>query len=246
MDLNEQEASILRQKVEDLEKQNAEAKKQIKELQDKLHTDGGGSSSGISRFRNTWSTSDNGTTMERRLKAVTEELQQMKKNLEEKDKQSSALKLKTSNEKEMNDLRMKILSLETENKRLQGVSGKMSNNNGSGFLLNSESNNKLKETLKQVELERDRFENRLKFLQQETDEKLPPRKTIRITDLTPKNQLKKWVEELETEIGDMRTIVLKTGAHEMNQLLTDKKLLTEEMDKIRKQMTQTENELRKY
>lgn len=224
--------------MEDLEKQNAEAKKQLKELQEKLHPSNGSGVAG-NRFRNTWLSSDSST--ERRLKTLNEELQQMKKSLDEKDKLLESYKLKSASEKEMNELRLKILTLETENKRLQGSSGKTI---GIG-LSNSEAMNKLKENLKQMEAERDRFESRLKFVLQEAEEKLPPRKSIRVTDLTPKNQLKKWVEELETEISDMRTIVMKSGAHQINELLADKKSLSDEVDKYRKQLTQTENELRK-
>lgn len=255
MELNEQEASILRHKVEELEKQNSESKKQVRELQDKLTA-----SSGQRTALSSWGTS----ASDKRLKALSDELETLRKNIAEKDKQIERLQNAAAAqtgantkrqvdllEQEASALRSKITALETENDRIQKENKRLqlqalrkqssTEKNGNAAELV-----KLKENLASLEEEKNNLETKLKRILQEAEEKLPPRTTVRITDLTPKNQLKKWVEELDNEISEMRAIVLSSGAHTIKSLENEKVTLEDELKDYKTKLTQAETELRKY
>ncbi|KAI8119260.1 Protein SOGA3 [Lucilia cuprina] len=254
LELNEQEASILRHKVEELEKQNSESKKQVRELQDKLTTS--------ADKRNTLGSWGNNAS-EKRLKALNDELEQLRKNISEKDKhierlQAAAAAQTGANakrqldmvEQEATALRSKVTALEAENERVQKevkrlqlqALRKQSSTEKNG---NTVELAKLKENLASVEEERNNLQDKLKRIFQEAEEKLPPRTIVRITDLTPKNQLKKWVEELDDEISEMRAIVAKTGAHTIKSLESEKKTLEEELREYKTKLTQAETDLQK-
>lgn len=255
LELNEQEASILRQKVEDLEKQNLESKKQVRELQDKLAT----TADKKSPF------SSVGTASDKKLRALNDELEQLRKSIADKDKQIEKLQLSSSSssqsglnakrqldmiEQEAEVLRSKIASLESENervqkenKRLQLLSLKKSSSTENGSLGEL---TKLKQSLAAVEEERDNLQTKLKRILQEGNAKLPPRVEIRVTDLTPKNQLKKWIEELDDEITEMRALMANSGAHTLKTLQSEKKSLEEELNKFKTKLSQAEADLREY
>ncbi|XP_037828813.1 nucleoporin nup211 isoform X3 [Lucilia sericata] len=254
LELNEQEASILRHKVEELEKQNSESKKQVRELQDKLTTS--------ADKRNTLGSWGNNAS-EKRLKALNDELEQLRKNISEKDKHIERLQAAASAqtganakrqlemvEQEATALRSKVAALEAENERVQKevkrlqlqALRKQSSTEKNG---NTAELAKLKENLASVEEERNNLQDKLKRIFQEAEEKLPPRTTVRITDLTPKNQLKKWVEELDDEISEMRAIVANTGAHTIKSLESEKKSLEEELREYKNKLTQAETDLQK-
>ncbi|XP_065355494.1 golgin subfamily A member 4 isoform X2 [Calliphora vicina] len=254
LELNEQEASILRHKVEELEKQNSESKKQVRELQDKLSTS--------ADKRNTLGSWGNNSS-EKRLKALNDELEQLRKSISEKDKHIERLQAAASAQTGANSkrqlemveqeaivLRSKITALETENERVQKevkrlqlqALRKQSSTEKNG---NTQELAKLKETLTSVEEERDVLQTKLKRILQEANEKLPPRTTVRITDLTPKNQLKKWVEELDDEISEMRAIVANSGAHTVKALEGEKKSLENELREYKTKLNQAETDLQK-
>lgn len=255
LELNEQEASILRQKVEDLERQNLESKKQVRELQDKLAT----TADKKSPF------SSVGTASDKKLRALNDELEQLRKSIADKDKQIEKLQLSSSSssqsglnakrqldmiEQEAEVLRSKIASLESENervqkenKRLQLLSLKKSSSTENGSLGEL---TKLKQSLAAVEEERDNLQTKLKRILQEGNAKLPPRVEIRVTDLTPKNQLKKWIEELDDEITEMRALMANSGAHTLKTLQSEKKSLEEELNKFKTKLSQAEADLREY
>ncbi|XP_058984369.1 myosin-9 isoform X4 [Musca domestica] len=250
LELNEQEASILRQKVEDLEKQNTEAKKQVRELQEKLAASPTDKKSGFLSASN---------SSDKKLKALNDELETLRKSLAEKDKQIERLQSSSSSqsnfnvkrqldmvEQEATVLRSKITALEAENeriqkenKRLQLLSLKKSPSTDSGELA------KLKQALAAVEEQKNGLETKLKRILQETETKLPPRLEIRVTDLTPKNQLKKWVEELDDEITELRALVANSSALSLKNLQAEKKSLEDELSKYKAKLTQVENDLQK-
>ncbi|XP_068140797.1 LOW QUALITY PROTEIN: myosin heavy chain, cardiac muscle isoform [Drosophila tropicalis] len=214
LELNEQEASILRLKVEDLEKENAESKKYVRELQAKLSTNGNAKPSLLS-FGTSSSAAD------KKVKLLNDELSQLKKTLQEREKTLESMK----------DQLTKISTLEAENKRLQSK--------GDGDAI------KLKESLSLVQKERDELTARLKRMQLEAESKLPARTAKRVSDLTPKSHLKKWVEELEDEIGELRIMLSSTGTDQVKALQTAKNTLEEELQKYKQKLTLAEGDVQR-
>ncbi|EDW78005.2 uncharacterized protein Dwil_GK24249 [Drosophila willistoni] len=214
LELNEQEASILRLKVEDLEKENVESKKYVRELQAKLSSNGNAKPSLLS-FGTSSSAAD------KKVKLLNDELSQLKKTLQEREKTLESMK----------DQLTKISTLEAENKRLQSK--------GDGDAI------KLKESLSLVQKERDELTARLKRMQLEAESKLPARTAKRVSDLTPKSHLKKWVEELEDEIGELRIMLSSTGTDQVKALQTAKNSLEEELQKYKQKLTLAEGDVQR-
>ncbi|ALC38643.1 CG18304 [Drosophila busckii] len=215
LELNEQEASILRLKVEDLEKENAESKKYVRELQAKLRQDNSnGSKSSLLSF---------GNAAEKKLK---EELAQLQKKMQENE-----TKLTTENEK-----------LIKENKRLQLQTLRR----GSSIEKTNEAElTKLKDTLAVAQRERDELTARVKRMQLEAENQLPARTPKRVNDLTPKSHLKKWVEELEDEISEMRVLIGSSGAQQLKSLQSEKSNLEEELAKNKQKLTLAEGDVQR-
>ncbi|KAH8238782.1 hypothetical protein KR038_000229 [Drosophila bunnanda] len=229
LELNEQEASILRLKVEDLEKENAESKKYVRELQTKLRQD---TSSGSKSSLISFGTSS--SAAEKKLKTLNDELSLLRKELQEKEQAAESLKdqlgrlstLETENDK-----------LTKENKRLLALR-KASEKNG-------EVDPKMKESLALAQRERDELTARLKRMQLEADAKLPARTAKRVNDLTPKSHLKKWVEELEDEISEMRVMLSSTGTDQLKALQTAKGSLEEEVLKYKQKLALAEGDVQR-
>ncbi|KAL9923695.1 putative leucine-rich repeat-containing protein DDB_G0290503 isoform X2 [Glossina fuscipes] len=243
LELNEQEASILRQKVEELEKENSQVKNHIRELQDHLRSDIAADK------RTSFASFASFGTSEKRLKSLNEELDKLKKSLKEKDIQIGRLQASQASQ-DVKTISSKLSSLEGENERLQKEvkclqlqalrsSSSLEKVNNSAELAT------LKDTLNKAEGERDILRTKLKRILQEAEEKLPPKTAIRITDLTPKNQLKKWLEELGEENNEMRAIVLKSDAQLVQKLVSEKKSMEEDLNKYKEKLKQIENELLK-
>lgn len=266
LELNEQEAAILRQRVDDLEKENRETKKHVRELQEKVYqTD---KKSSLLSFN---STPENAA--DKKLKALTEELVQLRKSLSDRDRTierlQSEIAAKTGSalpqdinvdvkrqlklvEQEAAVLRTKISTLESENEKLLKDNKRMQlqmlrkstslDKNG----LSGEELTKLKESLEKIERERNELEDKLKCMLQQAEEKLPARTPKRVTDLTPKNHLKKWVEELEDEIREMRVIVLNSGGDKIKALETEKTALQEQLQKAKQQLSVAEGDIGEF
>ncbi|KAH8279795.1 hypothetical protein KR054_005932 [Drosophila jambulina] len=231
LELNEQEASILRLKVEDLEKENAESKKYVRELQAKLRQDTS-SSSGSKSSLISFGTSS--SAAEKKLKTLNEELSQLRKALQEKEQAAESLKDQLSR---LSPLETENEKLAKENKRLLALR-KASEKNG-------EVDAKMKESLAAAQRERDELTARLKRMQLEADAKLPARTAKRVNDLTPKSHLKKWVEELEDEISEMRVMLSSTGTDQLKALQTAKSSLEEEVQKYKQKLTLAEGDVQR-
>ncbi|XP_011190177.2 myosin-11 isoform X4 [Zeugodacus cucurbitae] len=266
LELNEQEAAILRQRVDDLEKENRETKKHVRELQEKVHqVESGDKKSSLLSFNSTPI-----NAADKKLKALTEELMQLRKSLSDKDRTierlQSEIAAKTGSalpqdanvdakrqlklvEQEAAVLRTKISTLESENEKLLKDNKRMQlqalrkstsqDKNGA----NGEELTKLKESLEKIERERNELDGKLKLILQEAEEKLPARTPKRVTDLTPKNHLKKWVEELEDEIREMRVIVLNSGGDKVKTLETEKTSLEEQLQKSKQRLSVAESDI---
>ncbi|XP_053961519.1 myosin-9 isoform X5 [Anastrepha ludens] len=268
LELNEQEASILRQRVDDLERENRETKKHVRELQEKVHQAEVGEKRSSSSLLTFNSTSTNAS--DKKLKALNEELIQLRKSLSDKDRTIERLQAefctKTGStlpqdanidtkrqlklvEQEASVLRTKITTLESENEKLLKDNKRMQlqalrktsslEKNGT----NSEELTKLKESFESMERERNELDGKLKRILLEAEEKLPVRTPKRVTDLTPKNHLKKWVEELEDEIREMRVIVLNSGGEKLKTLETEKTALEEQLQKAKQRLSVAEGDI---
>ncbi|XP_070070984.1 myosin heavy chain, cardiac muscle isoform isoform X1 [Drosophila takahashii] len=230
LELNEQEASILRLKVEDLEKENAESKKYVKELQAKLRQDS--SSNGSKSSLLSFGTSS--SAAEKKLKTLNEELVQLRRTLVEKEQAVDSLKDQLS---KLDTLEAENDKLAKENKRLMALR-KASEKNG-------EVDQKMKESLALAQRERDELTARLKRMQLEAEAKLPPRTAKRVNDLTPKSHLKKWVEELEDEIGEMRVMLSSCGTDQLKALQAAKGTLEEDLRKCKQKLSLAEGDVQR-
>ncbi|EDW03674.1 GH11364 [Drosophila grimshawi] len=234
LELNEQEASILRLKVEELEKENAESKKYVRELQTKLRQDNSnGSKSSLLSF------GSSSSVAEKKLKTLNDELTQMRKSLQDKEQSMDTMRSQIA----------KLATLETdndklakENKRLQLQTLRRASStekNGDSELP------KLKEALAQAQKERDELTTRVKRMQVEAEGKLPARTPKRVNDLTPKSHLKKWVEELEDEISEMRVQLGSSGVSQLKALQSSKDSLEEELQKCKQKLTLAEGDVQR-
>lgn len=244
LELNEQEASILRQKVEELEKENSQVKNHIRELQDHLRSDI------VTEKRSSFASFASFGTSEKRLKSLNEELDKLKKSVKEKDIQIGRLQA-SQDSQDVKTMSSKLSALEIENERLQKETKRLQlqalrSSSSLEKVNNSAELATLKGTLNKAEEERDMLRTKLKRILQEAEEKLPPKTAIRITDLTPKNTLKKWLEELGEENNEMRAIMLKSDAQVVQKLVSEKKSIEEDLTKYKDKLKQTENELRKW
>ncbi|KAH8328963.1 hypothetical protein KR074_000733 [Drosophila pseudoananassae] len=229
LELNEQEASILRLKVEDLEKENAESKKYVKELQAKLRQDSSnGSKSSLLSFGTSTSAA------EKKLKTLNEELSQLRKTMQEKDQTVETLKEQLS----------KVTALESENEKLAKENKRLITLRKTSEK-GGEVDQKMKESLAVAQRERDELTARVKRMQLEAEAKLPPRIAKRVNDLTPKSHLKKWVEELEDEICEMRVVLSSNGTEQLKALQTAKGNLEEELQKCKQKLTLAEGDVQR-
>ncbi|KAM8716328.1 hypothetical protein ACLKA7_003242 [Drosophila subpalustris] len=234
LELNEQEASILRLKVEDLEKENAESKKYVRELQAKLRQDmSNGSKGSLLSF------GSSSSAAEKKLKGLNDELTLLRKNLQEKEQSAEAMRAQLS---KLTILETENDKLSKENKRLQLQTLRKSGSvekNGEAELP------KLKDALALAQKERDELIARVKRMQLEADGKLPTRTPKRVNDLTPKSHLRKWVEELEDEISELRVIVGSCGANQLKTLQTSKESLEQELQKCKQKLALAEGDVQR-
>ncbi|XP_034129893.1 myosin-1 isoform X4 [Drosophila guanche] len=232
LELNEQEASILRLKVEDLEKENAESKKYVRELQAKLRPDA--SSNGSKSSLLSFGTSSS-SAAEKKLKTLNEDLTHLRKSLLEKEQTVNSLKEQLG----------KVSSLEVENEKLSKENKRLQTLRKANEKMGETDLSKMKETLTVAQRERDELTARLKRMQLEADAKLPARTAKRVNDLTPKSHLKKWVEELEDEISEMRVMLSSSGFDQVKALEAAKVSLEEELQKSKKKLTLAEGDVQR-
>ncbi|XP_039226901.1 rootletin isoform X1 [Drosophila yakuba] len=229
LELNEQEASILRLKVEDLEKENAESKKYVRELQAKLRQDStNGSKSSL------LSLGTSSSAAEKKVKTLNEELVQLRRTLVEKEQAVDSLKNQLS----------KLDTLETENDKLAKENKRLLALRKAGEK-NGEVDQKMKESLAQAQRERDELTARLKRMQLEAEDKLPPRTAKRVNDLTPKSHLRKWVEELEDEISEMRVMLSSGSTDQLKALQSAKGALEEDLRKCKQKLSLAEGDVQR-
>ncbi|XP_052868864.1 uncharacterized protein LOC128274644 isoform X1 [Anopheles cruzii] len=147
-------------------------------------------------------------------------------------------------EHEATVLRAKTQSLEQDNEKYQSeiktlqlqVSRKPS-------ATTAADTKKLNDTIEQLQKEKQSLDTRLRCIVQETTKQLPTRTPKNPTDMHTKLQMKKMVEECETEIDDLRALVAKTGAMNIAALEKEKRTLVDELSETKLQRELLEKEI---
>lgn len=219
----------MRLKVEDLERENAESKKYVRELQAKLRQESNGSKGSL-----LGSFGSSSSAAEKKLKALNEELLQVRKQLQEKEQSAETMRAQVA----------KLTILETENERLVKENKRLTLRKGGSMERNGEAElPKLKDALSQAQKERDELTARVKRMTLEAEAKLPSRTPKRVNDLTPKSHLKRWVEELEDEITELRVQLGSSGVSQLKALQASKESLEEELQKCKQRLTLAEGDV---
>lgn len=270
LELNEQEASILRHKVEELELENAQCKKQISELHGK---DDKSVSKKLPSFLSKPSPMDN----DKKIKSLENDLTELKKKLIEKEKLISKLQTESKSnikstksklvdvgeqqnidfkrqlqtvEQEATILRTKISNLEQENDKISAENKKLSLQAARASRAtpvdDSSELNKLKDNLNKITKEKEELSVKLKQILEEPVDKLPAHVPKKYTDLTTKLQFKKMIEELENEIKEMRAMIARTGAHTLKDLENEKKMIETKLKESQEQLSTANVEISKY
>ncbi|KAG4066400.1 hypothetical protein HA402_007036 [Bradysia odoriphaga] len=274
LELNEQESSQLRRKVEELETNNETSKKQIKELQDKLKQSTGKQQQTTSKLP-TFLSKTNAADKEsdKKLKDLEKTVTDLKKQITEKDKALEKLQTtaKTKTKEPLSDaqnvdlkrqlesveleasvLRTKVLSMEqdndklaNENKKLALHAARLSRKDSTGDKDKNLEIVKLKDNITKLEKTKGELENKLRTILEAPVDKLPQRSPKIFSDSSTKLQLQKIIGEQEDEIKEMRAIVLRTGANQMQKLEEENKSATKELKDVKTKIKNLEERISK-
>uniref|UniRef100_A0AAG5DGW0 SOGA coiled-coil domain-containing protein n=1 Tax=Anopheles atroparvus TaxID=41427 RepID=A0AAG5DGW0_ANOAO len=266
LELNEQEMSVLRRKMEELEHDNKHGREQIKDLQENLATKtkelGRRLPASAAAGRATGAGAKD-PLEEKKITVMEEEISELRKKLIEKDREfervqaemalakskggKSLSKSKSLDglteqqvldlkrqlqviEQEATVLRAKTQSLEQENEKHQTEIKKLqAARKTSTSTTPAADTKKFTDSIEQLEKEKQDLEVRLRRIVQESTSQLPLRLPKNPTDMHTKLQLKKMIEECETEINDLRALVGKTGTMNIASLEQEKKQLEAEL-----------------
>ncbi|XP_037040029.1 centrosomal protein of 290 kDa isoform X1 [Bradysia coprophila] len=274
LELNEQESSQLRRKVEELETNNETSKKQIKELQDKLKQSTGKQQQTTSKLPTFLSkTTAADKESDKKLKDLEKIVADLKKQITEKDKALEKLQTtaKTKTKEPLSDaqnvdlkrqlesveleasvLRTKVLSMEqdndklaNENKKLALHAARLSRKDSTGDKDKNLEIVKLKDSVTKLEKTKSELENKLRTILEAPVDKLPQRTPKNFSDSSTKMQLQKIIGEQEDEIKEMRAIVLRTGANQVQKLEEENKSATKELKDVKTKIKNLEERISK-
>ncbi|XP_058061394.1 uncharacterized protein LOC131211792 isoform X2 [Anopheles bellator] len=147
-------------------------------------------------------------------------------------------------EHEATVLRAKTQSLEQDNEKYQSeIKALQLQVSRKPATTTAADTKKLNDTIEQLQKENQSLDTRLRRIVQETTNQLPARTPKNPTDMHTKLQMKKMVEECETEIDDLRALVAKTGAMNISALEKDKRTLADELSETKLQRELLEKEI---
>ncbi|XP_058122187.1 myosin-2 heavy chain [Anopheles ziemanni] len=146
-------------------------------------------------------------------------------------------------EQEATVLRAKTQSLEQENEKHQTEIKKLQAVRKASTTTPAVDTKKLTDNIEQLEKDKQELEGRLKRIIQDSTSQLPSRLPKNPTDMHTKLQLKKMIEECETEIDDLRALVGKTGTMSIASLEKEKKQLIAELGETKLQREKLTTEL---
>uniref|UniRef100_A0A182M105 SOGA coiled-coil domain-containing protein n=1 Tax=Anopheles culicifacies TaxID=139723 RepID=A0A182M105_9DIPT len=146
-------------------------------------------------------------------------------------------------EQEATVLRAKTQSLEQDNEKYQAEIKKLQTAQKPTGTMSAADKKKLTDSIDQLEKEKHELEVRFKRIVQESTAQLPTRLSKNPTDMHTKLQLKKMIEECETEIDELRALVGKAGAMNIPALEKEKKQLEIELTDTKQQRDKLTTEL---
>ncbi|XP_039754596.1 COP1-interactive protein 1 isoform X4 [Pararge aegeria] len=329
LELNEQEAAVLRKKVEDLEIDRDSLKKQVKELTDKIAsvTNKPNTHSTVTLRRNT---TKNSNLAEEKVKVLEDEIAEVTKKLIEKERdcerlhaelslthkkpKASLIKSKSLDandqqnldlkrqlqviEQEANVLRSKTQSLEADNEKLQAENiklqllkntktlrtdksldlnvnkiskletelkealtkikdlentkdkedksekkvrfGEMAKKDNDALKVKQDELDKLKLSFNKLEKEKVKLQTTLKELKEDAMKTFKPRTPKKVTDITTKLQMKRMIEELESEIGGLYVIMKNAGLS--SQEINVKGQVGKDIESLKSKLSESETE----
>uniref|UniRef100_A0A1B0GKL6 Putative myosin-11 n=1 Tax=Lutzomyia longipalpis TaxID=7200 RepID=A0A1B0GKL6_LUTLO len=272
LELNEQEASVLRRKVEELETGNDKKDKQIKELEDRLQVAAKSQKNEVTekpKLPTLLSKTPAGINAanEKKIKSLEEELSTTKKKLQEKTKEVQQLQDTKSKPQDSNDqqsvnlkrqlqvveseaaiLRTKLQTVEQENDKLATENKKLQLQAARGARKDSiptqVNSTGNGEELKKLEQEKDALNKQLKELLDATAESLPTRVAKKYSENLTKFQLKTMIEDLEKEVIQYRAIATKCGADKMDKLETDNSKLSNQLKESQDKLKTANSEIK--
>ncbi|XP_055682397.1 myosin heavy chain, striated muscle [Lutzomyia longipalpis] len=272
LELNEQEASVLRRKVEELETGNDKKDKQIKELEDRLQVAAKSQKNEVTekpKLPTLLSKTPAGINAanEKKIKSLEEELSTTKKKLQEKTKEVQQLQDTKSKPQDSNDqqsvnlkrqlqvveseaaiLRTKLQTVEQENDKLATENKKLQLQAARGARKDSiptqVNSTENGEELKKLEQEKDALNKQLKELLDATAESLPTRVAKKYSENLTKFQLKTMIEDLEKEVIQYRAIATKCGADKMDKLETDNSKLSNQLKESQDKLKTANSEIK--
>lgn len=276
LDLNEQEALQLRRRVEELETANDTSKKQIRDLQERVKSNPANKESLPLLLKSSANGNTDKVKMkdkeisELKIKLNEKERAIEKLKTESKVKSSKVTESVFDQQQNVNHkrqlemveqeamvLRSKVLTMEreienvsTENKKLTVQVARLSRNSNGNLdtksIANTAELTKVKDLLSKVEKEKDEIQQKLKNVLEIDAKKLPPRIPKKYTDLTTKMQLQKMISDLEDEVKEMRAVVVRTGAVNLQKLEEEKSSAIQELNDFKEQLTSVSAELSKF
>ncbi|XP_049538261.1 myosin-2 heavy chain [Anopheles darlingi] len=146
-------------------------------------------------------------------------------------------------EQEATVLRAKTQSLEQENEKYQSEIKSLQQQARKSTGTSAADTKKLNDTIDQLQKDNQELDRRLQLIIKESSSQLPARLPKNPTDMHTKLQMKKMIDECETEISDLRAILGKTGGMNITTLEKDKRQLEAELNEIRQQRDKLSTEI---
>ncbi|XP_045494055.1 early endosome antigen 1 isoform X2 [Colias croceus] len=224
--------SLMKSKSLDGDQQNVDLKRQLQVIEQEAS---------VLRTKTQSLEADN-----EKLQAENKRLQLLKgaKTLKtDKSLETSTLKV-TQLEKELKEALTKIKELET-NKDDKGekkvrFSSEISKKEADSLKLKQEELDKLKLNYSKLEKEKTKLQTSLKELKDDAMKSFKARTPKKITDLTTKLQMKKMVEDLENEIGELYVVMKNAGLSSAD--VNMKAQMTKDIEDIKTKLSKKESE----
>ncbi|XP_058818505.1 myosin-2 heavy chain isoform X2 [Topomyia yanbarensis] len=275
LELNEQETAVLRRKIEELEKENKRNREHVKELQESLISKTkeidkqskfpsllGSKSKDPLDGKKIKVMEDEISELRKKLIEKDREVERVQAELSlNKTKGGKALTkakpLDTSLtdqqvadlkrqlqvvEQEATVLRKKTQTLELENEKYSAEMKQLQQEKASS---ENAASIKLENTIQDLQREKNEIEGKLKRITEQSSMGLPSRTPKSPTDMHSKLQLKRMVDECESEISELRAIVGRSGAMSISALENEKKKLQVELAESKEQRNKLEAEIKK-
>ncbi|XP_045537562.1 golgin subfamily B member 1 isoform X2 [Papilio machaon] len=191
------------------------------------------------------------------LEADNEKLQSENKKLQlmknaksiksDKNLEQSSIKV-TQLETELKEALAKIRDLESSKEKDEKTEKKvrfgsdLSKKDAETLKLKQEELDKLKLNYSKMEKEKAKLQLTLKELKEDAIKSFKPRAPKKLTDLTTKLQMKKMVDDLENEIGELYVIMKNAGLS--SQEINAKAQLEKDIEEIRSKLSRNESEFK--